>query len=172
MISLLLAATVARSNAFVPSSLARGTFTQPTSTVVVGPKASSPVRPATTGLRMGLDLVTYLRTEWISAALCTNQTPRSADVCLQLGTEDGRAGKFKLFSVVPFGGANNSYVSWHKHVHLCLISINSPPPISIPQTPFNCSDVHPQDDSHSHHIVCRIRWQAYCNRKKTAQAAG
>jgi len=43
---------------------------------------------------MGLDLVTYLRTEWISAALCTNQTPRSADVCLQLGTEDGRAVTF------------------------------------------------------------------------------
>lgn len=39
---------------------------------------------------MGLDLVTYLRTEWVSAALCTNQTPKSAAVCLQLGTEDGR----------------------------------------------------------------------------------
>lgn len=44
-----------------------------------------------TSLRMALDLVTYLRTEWVSAALCTNQTPRSADVCLQLGTQDGRA---------------------------------------------------------------------------------
>jgi SAM-dependent methyltransferase len=41
-----------------------------------------------------LDLVTYLRTEWISAALCTNQTPRSADVVLQLGCEDGRAVTF------------------------------------------------------------------------------
>lgn len=41
-------------------------------------------------LQMGLDMVTYLRCEWISAALCTNQTPRSANVCLQLGTEDGR----------------------------------------------------------------------------------
>lgn len=39
---------------------------------------------------MAMDMVTYLRTEWIAAALCTNQTPRSADVCLQLGTEDGR----------------------------------------------------------------------------------
>jgi SAM-dependent methyltransferase len=39
----------------------------------------------------GLDVVTYLRTEWVSAALCTNQTPRAADVCLQLGTQDGRA---------------------------------------------------------------------------------
>lgn len=45
-------------------------------------------------LNMGLDLVTYLRTEWISAALCSNQTPRSADVCLQLGVEDGRAVTF------------------------------------------------------------------------------
>jgi hypothetical protein len=39
---------------------------------------------------MAMDMVTYLRTEWIAAALCSNQTPRSADVCLQLGTEDGR----------------------------------------------------------------------------------
>lgn len=43
---------------------------------------------------MGMDMVTYLRTEWISAALCTNQTPQDADVCLQLGTEDGRAVTF------------------------------------------------------------------------------
>ncbi|GKY93145.1 hypothetical protein MPSEU_000282500 [Mayamaea pseudoterrestris] len=42
-------------------------------------------------LFMSLDPVSYLRTEWVSAALCTNQTPRSADVCLQLGTDDGRA---------------------------------------------------------------------------------
>jgi SAM-dependent methyltransferase len=40
---------------------------------------------------MGMDLVTYLRTEWVSAALVSNQTPRSADVCLELGTQDGRA---------------------------------------------------------------------------------
>jgi len=43
---------------------------------------------------MGLDLVTYLRTEWVSAALCTNQMPRDADVCLQIGVEDGRAVTF------------------------------------------------------------------------------
>eukprot|EP00546_Thalassionema_frauenfeldii_P003879 CAMPEP_0178921362 /NCGR_PEP_ID=MMETSP0786-20121207/15519_1 /TAXON_ID=186022 /ORGANISM="Thalassionema frauenfeldii, Strain CCMP 1798" /LENGTH=263 /DNA_ID=CAMNT_0020595533 /DNA_START=318 /DNA_END=1109 /DNA_ORIENTATION=- len=43
---------------------------------------------------MGMDMVTYLRTEWIAAALCTNQTPREAEVCLQLGTEDGRAVTF------------------------------------------------------------------------------
>jgi len=41
-------------------------------------------------LKMGLDLVTYVRCEWVAAALCTNQTPRSADVCLVLGCEDGR----------------------------------------------------------------------------------
>ena len=45
-------------------------------------------------LFMGLDMVTYLRTEWVSAALVTNQTPREADVCLQLGTADGRAVTF------------------------------------------------------------------------------
>lgn len=45
-------------------------------------------------LQMGLDMVTYLRTEWVSAALCTNQTPRTADVCLQLGVQDGRAVTF------------------------------------------------------------------------------
>lgn len=47
-----------------------------------------------TELAMGLDMITYMRTEWISAALCTNQTPRDADVCLQLGCEDGRAVTF------------------------------------------------------------------------------
>eukprot|EP00985_Skeletonema_marinoi_P026405 scaffold20452_cov150-Skeletonema_marinoi.AAC.11 len=41
-----------------------------------------------------LDPVTYLRTEWVSAALCTNQTPRSFDIALQLGTEDGRIVNF------------------------------------------------------------------------------
>merc|ERR1719491_1639975 len=46
---------------------------------------------SSTMLKMGQDLVTYLRCEWISAALCSNQTPRSADVCLVLGCEDGRA---------------------------------------------------------------------------------
>lgn len=96
LISFLLAVAVSRSNAFLPSSLSRGTFTQsPATTRIAGrPKTSSPDRQTTTGLRMGLDLVTYLRTEWISAALCTNQCPRSADVCLQLGTEDGRAVTF------------------------------------------------------------------------------
>lgn len=66
-------------HAFVPST--RRTLT---------PKYhGAPLSP--TKLKMSLDLVTYLRTEWVSAALCTNQTPRSADVVLQLGCEDGRA---------------------------------------------------------------------------------
>lgn len=43
---------------------------------------------------MGLDLVTSLRTEWISAAICTNQIPRTASSVLQLGTEDARAVTF------------------------------------------------------------------------------
>lgn len=133
LISLLLAATVARSNAFVPSSLCRaGTFTQSPSTVVAGPKTSSPVRPATTGLRMGLDLVTYLRTEWISAALCTNQTPRSADVCLQLGTEDGRAGKFNYhFSSIGGADIDNGQSSYREctpthHVSFSYLQFECP----------------------------------------------
>lgn len=43
---------------------------------------------------MGLDLVTYLRTEFVSAALVSNQIPRVADVCLEIGTADGRAASF------------------------------------------------------------------------------
>jgi ubiquinone/menaquinone biosynthesis C-methylase UbiE len=43
-----------------------------------------------TSLQMGLDMVTYMRVEWIAAALVTNQTPNTADVCLQIGCEDGR----------------------------------------------------------------------------------
>jgi SAM-dependent methyltransferase len=64
------------------------------------PPASQPVpgaarRPhSDTKLFMGLDMVTYLRTEWVSAALCTNQTPRDAEICLLLGVEDGRAVTF------------------------------------------------------------------------------
>jgi len=55
---------------------------------------SESVRSRVAPLQMGLDMVTYMRVEWIAAALCTNQTPRSADVCLQLGCEDGRAVTF------------------------------------------------------------------------------
>lgn len=41
-----------------------------------------------------LDPVTYLRTEWVSAALVANQTPRGADRVLQLGVSDGRIVNF------------------------------------------------------------------------------
>jgi SAM-dependent methyltransferase len=54
-----------------------------------GPRGRS-----TTSLYMGLDAVTYLRTEWVSAALVSNQIPRAADVCLQLGSSDGRIVNF------------------------------------------------------------------------------
>ena len=52
------------------------------------------VPTSSTMLKMGLDMVTYMRCEWVSAALCTNQTPRSADVALILGCEDGRPVNF------------------------------------------------------------------------------
>merc|ERR1712232_148802 len=53
-------------------------------------RRNSSIVDSNTALQMGLDMVTYLRCEWISAALCTNQTPRAANVCLILGCEDGR----------------------------------------------------------------------------------
>ena len=80
----LVAASCWKSYAFVPLSK-RSTLAR--SEIPLG----DPRKQSKTSLHMGLDLVTYLRLEWISAALCTNQTPRTADVCLQLGTEDGRA---------------------------------------------------------------------------------
>ena len=76
--------------------LSDGSFSHAFTTVspfVKSPSASlynANVASSSTTLRMGLDLVTYVRCEWVSAALCTNQTPRSADVCLVLGCEDGR----------------------------------------------------------------------------------
>ena len=90
-------ALVKSSEAFVPL-VQRSSFISQSITSVKHEDASSrrthfdhPQRFSTaTQLRMGLDLVTYLRVEWVSAALCTNQTPRSADVCLILGCEDGR----------------------------------------------------------------------------------
>jgi len=82
---------------FVMSSILVGkNFSDAFTTVRVLGKSPSPsfndakVQSSSTMLKMGLDLVTYLRCEWVSAALCTNQTPRSADVCLVLGCEDGR----------------------------------------------------------------------------------
>mmetsp|Transcript_118932 Transcript_118932/g.177757 ORF Transcript_118932/g.177757 Transcript_118932/m.177757 type:complete len:298 (+) Transcript_118932:86-979(+) len=66
-------------------------FVAPSSRQLPTARRTFEERVKSTALQMGLDMVTYLRVEWISAALCTNQTPRSADVCLQLGCEDGRA---------------------------------------------------------------------------------
>lgn len=56
-------------------------------------------RNTKTELNMALDLVTSLRTEWISAAICTNQIPREATSVLQLGTDDARAVTFVPRSV-------------------------------------------------------------------------
>jgi ubiquinone/menaquinone biosynthesis C-methylase UbiE len=56
---------------------------------------SAPVKQSSnTQLQMGLDAVTSLRTEWISASICTNQIPMTAKSVLQLGTDDGRAVNF------------------------------------------------------------------------------
>ena len=56
---------------------------------------NAPITITSTSLRATqLDPVTYLRTEWVSASLCTNQTPASADKVLQLGIEDGRIVNF------------------------------------------------------------------------------
>ena len=41
-----------------------------------------------------VDPLTYLRTEWVSASLVSNQIPKDADRVLQLGTEDGRLVNF------------------------------------------------------------------------------
>ena len=83
------------SDAFTPN---RGAvFLDRTARAASWSSSSSFPRPSfktATQLRMGVDLVTYLRTEWVSAALVTNQTPRAADICLQLGAEDGRAVTF------------------------------------------------------------------------------
>mmetsp|Transcript_23784 Transcript_23784/g.31586 ORF Transcript_23784/g.31586 Transcript_23784/m.31586 type:complete len:318 (-) Transcript_23784:382-1335(-) len=81
-------------NAFVPASSTPFTSAALKTNVASSNVVAVPRRSSITELYMGLDAVTYLRTEWVSAALCTNQTPRSADVCLQLGTEDGRAVTF------------------------------------------------------------------------------
>ena len=73
--------------------------------------ATSTYSPPTTRLN-ALDPVTYLRTEWVSAALCTNQTPRSADKVLQLGSEDGR--------IVNFVPRTVRYVFWSATTAFCF----------------------------------------------------
>lgn len=71
-------------------------FTTPA--LAAAPPPTTPPLPRTRGaatvLHMGLDVVTSLRCEWVSAALCSNQIQRAADVCLQLGCDDGRAVSF------------------------------------------------------------------------------
>jgi len=75
-------------------------FTSPSKLSVIGTTTQSSFFEKTTttkkstSLYMANDLVTYLRTEWISAALCSNQITRESRVCLQLGSEDGRAVTF------------------------------------------------------------------------------
>jgi hypothetical protein len=88
-----------RTNALlIPQSMALVLATAPFSTAFLPPSSSVATRrPAEACSKTALgaiDPVTYLRTEWVSAALCTNQTPRSADRVLQLGCEDGRVVNF------------------------------------------------------------------------------
>jgi len=66
-------------------------FVSPTS---YSPRGIITATTTTTKRQMALDPVTYLRTEWVSAALVTNQTPGSADKVLELGCEDGRIVNF------------------------------------------------------------------------------
>lgn len=54
---------------------------------------------SSTSLSMALDPITTLRTEWVAAALCTNQIPRTSKSVLQLGSYDGRAVNFVPRSV-------------------------------------------------------------------------
>ncbi|KAL9178387.1 hypothetical protein ACHAXT_000034 [Thalassiosira profunda] len=68
-----------------------GAFAPPAPSAAAPPCSSPKARGSPL---FALDPVTYLRTEWVAAALCTNQTPRSADKVLQLGCEDGRVVNF------------------------------------------------------------------------------
>lgn len=93
LVTLLWALSLGPSHAFVP--LKSPNVDTRRADVEVRPTKGFKALPAsTTSLRMALDPVTYLRTEWIAAALVANQTPVAADVCLQLGTQDGRAVSF------------------------------------------------------------------------------
>ena len=58
-----------------------------------------------------LDPVTYLRTEWVSAALVANQTPRVADKVLQLGVGDGRIVNF-VPRTVRYVNCQIIFMSW------------------------------------------------------------
>ncbi|KAL7462768.1 hypothetical protein ACHAXS_003144 [Conticribra weissflogii] len=87
-------ATTALAAATLPSSVLSFSLSPKSWTASSIPTSRSSSRRRNVALSMALDPVTYLRTEWVSAALCTNQTPRAADVCLQLGSEDGRVVNF------------------------------------------------------------------------------
>jgi len=70
-------------------------FVTPLSSVVLSRHSTTPkVNNHVVTSLFALDPVTYIRTEWVSAALCTNQTPTSADRVLQMGSEDGRVVNF------------------------------------------------------------------------------
>lgn len=56
--------------------------------------AASPEDTSSSSSSSYVDPITYLRTEWVSASLVSNQTPKEADSILQLGTEDGRLVNF------------------------------------------------------------------------------
>ena len=89
---LLLAIALASSSdvvAFVspPPFSAAATTTRRTAT-------NSDDSPASASSSSFVDPLTYLRTEWVSASLVSNQTPKEADRILQLGTEDGRLVNF------------------------------------------------------------------------------
>jgi len=110
-------------------------------------------RSCSTKLQMGLDLVTYLRTEYISAALCTNQTPRSADVCLQLGTGDGRAVTFiprtirKLItSTVPKSDENDNTLSVSVQRQLTQQRRRRGTDLEIVMSGQPCFDLYDTDD--------------------------
>ena len=89
---LLLAIALASSSdvvAFVspPPFSAAATTTRRTAT-------NSDDSPASSSSSSFVDPLTFLRTEWVSASLVSNQTPKEADRILQLGTEDGRLVNF------------------------------------------------------------------------------
>lgn len=81
------------SNAFIPSTNQNKLQTKPFGLSNVSPQIDGFANKRVE-LKMGLDLVTTLRTEWISAAICTNQIPNTATSVLQIGTEDARAVTF------------------------------------------------------------------------------
>mmetsp|Transcript_2979 Transcript_2979/g.3512 ORF Transcript_2979/g.3512 Transcript_2979/m.3512 type:complete len:319 (-) Transcript_2979:351-1307(-) len=83
----------ALSSSYVRNELS---FVQPTRTMLkFSPIKQRPQHERkSTELQMSLDMATFLRTEFVSTALFTNQIPRASNNCLQLGTYDGRIVNF------------------------------------------------------------------------------